>query len=52
MDKINEYPTCHKLILNVAMILLGNLYMYQITDKAKYQEKIIDLYEKCANSKM
>lgn len=50
MDKIHEYPTCDKLILNVAMILLGSLYMYNVTDKDLYEERIIHLYEHCANS--
>ena len=50
MDKIHEYPTCDKLILNLAMTLLGSLYMYNVTDKLSYEEKIIDLYEHCANS--
>ncbi|MDU4883218.1 helix-turn-helix domain-containing protein [uncultured Clostridium sp.] len=50
MDKIREYPTCDKLILNLAITLLGSLYMYNITDKDVYEEKIIQLYEQCANS--
>lgn len=50
MDKICEYPTCDKLILNLAITLLGSLYMYNITDKDVYEEKIIQLYEQCANS--
>lgn len=50
MDKINEYPTCDKLIINIAMTLMGSLYMYNVADKLEYEEKIIDLYEHCANS--
>lgn len=50
MDKIHEYPTCDKMILNLAMALMGSLYMYNVIDKFSYEEKIIDLYEHCANS--
>lgn len=50
MDKIHEYPTCDKLILNLAITLLGSLYMYNVTNKDVYEEKIIHLYEHCANS--
>ena len=50
MDKIHEYPTCDKLILNLAITLLGSLYMYNVTNKDVYEEKIIHLYQHCANS--
>lgn len=50
MDKIHEYPTCDQLILSLAMALMGSLYMYNVPDKLPYEEKIIDLYEHCANS--
>ena len=50
MDKIHEYPTCDKLILNLAMTLLGSLYIYNVNNKLAYEEKIINLYEHCSNS--
>ncbi len=50
MDKIREYPNCDKLIINIAVALMGS--MYNVTNKSEYEEKIISLYEHCANSEI
>lgn len=50
MDKIHEYPTCDKLIVNIAMALMGSIY--HATNKLEYEKKIISLYEHCANSEI
>ena len=41
MDKIHEYPTCHKLILNVAVILQGANLMWNKDNKEKRKIKHI-----------
>lgn len=48
MDKIHEYPTCNKLILTVAMVLEGSMFMFGIENKDYYQGYIDKLYEKVA----
>lgn len=50
MGKIHEYPTCNKLILTVATILQGSMYMFGVEDKGYYENKIENLYVKVANS--
>lgn len=49
MDKIHEYPTCNKLILTVAMVLEGSMFMFQVENKDYYQNYIDKLYEKVAD---
>lgn len=44
IDKIHEFPNCYKLILNVATILTGMLYMFEVEDKESYKLQIEDLY--------
>lgn len=48
MDKIHEYSTCNKLILTVAMVLEGSMFMFQVENKDYYQKYIDKLYEKVA----
>lgn len=50
MDKIHEYPTCDKLILTVATILQGSIYMFGVENKEYYEKHIEKLYEKVVNS--
>lgn len=50
MNKIHEYPTCHKLILNLAMMLEGSLYMFAPQQVKEYEGRIIGLYELCMDS--
>lgn len=51
MDRIREYPTCDKLMLNLALVLMGTLHMYTVLpDKQQYEDKLNRLYEHCANS--
>lgn len=50
MDKIHEYPTCDKLILTVATILQGSIYVYNVDNKEYYEKHIEKLYEKVVNS--
>lgn len=50
IDKIHEYPTCDKIILNVALTLQGSMFMYNIENKERYEEKIDKLFEKAFNS--
>lgn len=50
MDKIHEYPTCDKLILSIAMSLLGGLYILNIENKDLFEEKLNQLHHQCANS--
>ena len=50
MDKIHEYPTCHKLILNVAIILQGANLMWNKDNKKEYEISIDNLFEKVINS--
>lgn len=47
MDYIHKYPTCHKLILNLAIVLQGCLSMYAPNEGITYNEKINQLYERC-----
>lgn len=50
MDLIHKYPTCHKLILNLAIVLQGSLYLYAPNEAPTYAEKIEQLYERCLES--
>lgn len=51
MEKIKTYPTCGKLMLNVAMILHGSLFMYNVTeDREFFLKEIESLYQRCAAS--
>lgn len=46
-NKIKEYPTCDKLILNLAQVLNGYLLMgmEEVEDKEKYQRQIVAWFE-------
>lgn len=46
MDKIHEYPTCNRLILTVASVLQGSIYMFGVKEKDIYEEEIEKLYVK------
>ena len=50
MDYVHKYPTCYKLILNLAVILQGSLYMYAPNEAPAHLEKIEQLYERCLKS--
>ncbi|MEG0566914.1 MAG: helix-turn-helix transcriptional regulator [Clostridium sp.] len=50
IDKISEYPTCEKLIINIAVSLNGSLYMFNIENKKYYEDKIYSLLDKCTKS--
>lgn len=50
MKKINEYPSCEKLISSTAMILEGSMIMIGVQDKEKYEKKIEKLYERIIDS--
>ena len=50
MDKIHEYSTCNKLILTVATVLQGSIYMFGIEKKDYYENQIEKLYIKVADS--
>lgn len=50
--KIKEYPTCDKLILNLAQVLNGYLLMgtEEVNDREKYQRQIVAWFESVAFS--
>lgn len=50
IDYVHQYPTCHKLILNLAIILQGSLCMYAPKEAPAYEGKIEQLYERCLES--
>lgn len=50
MEKIQEYPTCDKLLFTTAAVLQGGLYMCCMENKKFYEEYIENLYEKLSNS--
>lgn len=50
IDKINEYPTCDKLIMNVAVLLQGAMFMFEVNNKEDYEKHIEKLFEKSLNS--
>lgn len=50
MDKIHEYPTCHKLILTIATVLQGAIYMFGIENKDNYEKQIESLYVRVEDS--
>ena len=50
IDKINEYPTCDNLIVNVAVVLEGLLSLNEMDEAIKYQQKIDSLLEQCLTS--
>ncbi|WP_195987332.1 helix-turn-helix transcriptional regulator [Clostridium sp. D53t1_180928_C8] len=50
IDKVHKYPTCDKLILNIGLTLQGSMFMYNVENKEKYEEKIDKLFEKAFNS--
>lgn len=49
MDKIQEYPTCNKLILTIATVLQGSIYMFGVENKDYYENHIEKLYVKVAD---
>ncbi|VYT61556.1 helix-turn-helix domain-containing protein [Clostridium tertium] len=51
MDKIHEYPNCDKLILNIATVLEGSLFMFAVENIEYYESDIEKLYVKASNSK-
>ena len=50
MDKIHKYPTCHKLILNVAIILQSANLMWNKDNKEDYEIYIDKLFEEVIDS--
>lgn len=51
MEKIQEYPSCDKLIYTVAMSLEGLLTIFGDGKNGKYYEQIKTMYERIANSR-
>lgn len=51
-EKVREYPHCGQLIHHIALILDGALMFSELNedDKEQYQEKILTLYERIADS--
>lgn len=50
MDKINEYPTCYRLIINVVSLLQGMLETSKVSDVSKYHQEIDELIERALQS--
>lgn len=50
MNKIKEYPNCDLLISNIAMLLDGAWLLTGEKPNDKYQEEIINLHRRAANS--
>lgn len=50
IDKIYEYPTCDKLILTVATVLQGSMYMSGVENREKYEKQIEEFYIKLTRS--
>lgn len=50
IDKIYEYPTCDKLILTVATVLQGSMYMFGVENREKYEKQIEEFYVKVTKS--
>ncbi|MDZ5253676.1 helix-turn-helix domain-containing protein [Clostridium sp. LIBA-8841] len=50
IDKIYEYPTCDKLILTVATVLQGSMYMFGTENREKYEKQIEEFYVKVTKS--
>ncbi|WP_455683095.1 helix-turn-helix domain-containing protein [Thomasclavelia sp.] len=46
MDKINEYPTCYNLILNVTLVLAGMCSLYNSNKNNEYQQIFEQLYRR------
>ncbi|MGL4452283.1 MAG: helix-turn-helix domain-containing protein [Sarcina sp.] len=51
LEKISEYPTCGKLALSTGASLQGGLYLFNVENKEKYEEKIEKLYIEAKESK-
>lgn len=52
MKKLKEYPTCHPLALNIALLLDGGIVLYGAKENAeKYQSTIESLYLRASQSK-
>ncbi len=49
-EKIREYPNCEKLALNIAPVLNMRIMTLNLADKKQYQEKIDDIFKRCAKS--
>ena len=47
---IKEYPTCDKLILSLAQVFYGYLYMFEVAEKEEYMKKIFGWFELAASS--
>ena len=50
MDKVREYPSCHLLVLNIAVTLEGILGMYAKEEHPAFKGEIEKLYERAAKS--
>lgn len=50
MDKIHQFPNCYKLILTMATMLRGMIYMFGCEDKELYEKQIEDLYARVLES--
>lgn len=46
IDKINEYPTCYNLILNVTLVLAGMSSLYNANKNDEYQQIFEQLYRR------
>lgn len=47
IELMHEYPTCHKLRLNLALALSGGLILFSIENKEAYEDKITKMFEQC-----
>lgn len=50
MAKIQEYPTCDKLIYMTALTLEGALFMFLPQEDRGYRDEIEKFYERVAHS--
>lgn len=50
IELLHEYPTCDKLKLNLALALSGGLMLFNIENKAYYEDKITKMFEECTLS--
>lgn len=50
IDKIYEYPNCDKLILTIATVLQGSMYMFGVENRENYEKQIEEFYVKVTKS--
>ena len=50
VDKIHEYPSCDKLLINIAVFLDGAITIFQAEDPEYYKAQVEALYERVSGS--